>query len=129
MSKKHVTETIIQESKTNLFPVILLLIANLIAILVAIAILMVRTQSLVDGNVGGITADRMGQIKLDQGNVVIDLMDLDASSNRHKVTKQLVMRQEDFLAGFGAMEDFMKKLIEAGFVTPRGAASDPDSEQ
>ena len=105
--------------KTNLFPVIALLILNLIGIGLVIGILMARTQSLVDSGVKSITADRMGQIQLDKDNVVIDLMDMDATDRRHKVTKQLVIGQEDFLAGFSAMEDFMRKLIQAGVVKPR----------
>lgn len=119
MSRNQDAEPVVQ--KTNLLPVIALLLLNLIGIGLCIGILMARTQSLVDSGVQGIRADRMGQIQLDQGNVVIDLMDMDNSDRRHKVTKQLVMRQEDFLAGYSAMEDFMRKLIEAGVVKPRAA--------
>lgn len=122
MSKK--TETIVQQTKTNLFPVIALLILNLLAILLAIGILMVRTQSLVDSGTG-VKADRLGQIKLDQGNVVIDLMELDPAVNRHKVTKQVVMRQEDFVAGYSSMEDFMRQMIEKGLVKARVADAQP----
>lgn len=128
MSKKQQTETIVQQTKTNLFPVIALLILNLLAILLAIGILMVRTQSLVDSG-SGVKADRMGQIKLDQGNVVIDLLELDAASNRHQVSKQLVMRQADFVAGYSSMEDFMRQMIEKGFVKARVVESGSQPEQ
>lgn len=118
MSKNKMNETVVQ--KTNSFPIIALLLLNLVAVLLTMGILLVRTQSLTKGAQEGgvISADRIGSIALDKGgNVIFDLMSIDAETNRPKVIKQVTMRQEEFLQGYSSMEGFVDKMIEAGIVT------------
>ena len=124
MNKKNTDETIVH-TKPNLTPIMALLILNLLAVLLTIGILLVRTQSLTKSNSKALVVDRIGEIKLDKGNVIIDLMDLNGSNNKLEVTQSVTLRQEDFLKGFSSMEGFVKKLIEAGLVT----ANEPDPEE
>lgn len=120
MSKQE-SQTIVQ--KTNSFPVIALLLANLLAVLLTMGILLVRTKSLVDSG-AKISVDRIGEIKLEEGNVTFDLMNLDPATNRPKVIQQVSMKDDDFLKGFGQMEGLVKKMIQAGLIktnTPGGS--------
>ena len=121
MNKRDTSETVIHQ-KTNTFPIIALLLANLLAVLLTMGILLVRTKSLVKSN-NKIAVDRIGEIKLDQGNVTIDLMNLDEATNRPLVTQQVSMKQQDFLTGFSQMEGLVKKMIADGQVKARGPAA------
>jgi len=118
-------ETVVK--KTNSFPIIALLLLNLVAVLVTMGILLVRTQSLTKAAQEGgvIDADRIGSIALDKGgNVIFDLMKIDSSTNRPKVIKQVSIRQQDFLQGYTSMEGFVGKMIEAGLVTQNDSAGE-----
>ena len=112
-------ETVIQKIST--FPIIALLLLNLLAVLLTMGILLVRTKSLVDSSTK-ISVDRIGEIKLDQGNVTIDMMNLDEATNRPTVTQQVSMKQQDFLTGFSRMEGLVKKMIADGKVKARAPA-------
>jgi len=114
MSKRDTVETVVQH-KINTFPIIALLLINLLAVLLAIGILLVRTKSLV-GSGSKISVDRIGEIKLDKGNVTFDLMNIDAATNSPKVTQQVSMKDQDFLKGFSQMEGLVKKMMEAGLI-------------
>jgi len=119
---KRETETVVHR-KINTFPIIALLLANLLAVLLTMGILLVRTKSLVGSNASKISVDRIGQIKLDQGNVTFDLVNLDDVTNSPKVTQQVSMKHEDFLKGFSQMEGLVKKMIDAGLIKANTAAA------
>lgn len=109
-------ETVIK--KINTFPIIALLLVNLLAVLLTMGILLVRTKSLV-GSGSNISVDRIGEIKLDQGNITFDLMNLDPATNTPKVIQQVSMKDQDFLTGFSKMEELVKKMIAAGLIKSR----------
>lgn len=123
MNKRENVETVIQQ-KTNSFPIIALLLLNLLAILLTIGILLVRTKSLVNSSTK-IPVDRIGEIKLDQGEVTFDLLTLHEATNQPRVTNQVCMKQQDFLTGFSQLEGLVKKMIADGKVKARGAATQP----
>jgi len=114
MNKRDTTETVIQQ-KTSTFPIIALLLANLLAVLLTMGILLVRTKRLVNSS-AKITPDRIGEIKLDNGIVTFDLMDLEAATNSPKVTHQVIMKDQDFLEGFSQMEGLVRKMQKAGLI-------------
>ena len=118
MNKRENVETVIQQ-KTNSFPIIALLLLNLLAILLTIGILLVRTKSLVNSSTK-IPVDRIGEIKLDQGEVTFDLLTLHEATNQPRVTNQVCMKQQDFLTGFSQLEGLVKKMIADGKVKARG---------
>ena len=121
MNKRDTAETVIQ--KINTFPIIALLLVNLLAVLLTMGILLVRTKSLV---VSGekLSVDRIGEIKLDQGNITFDLMNLDPATNQPKVIQQVSMKDQDFLSGFSQMEGLVKKMMAAGLIRGPGVAPD-----
>ena len=123
MNKRENVETVIQQ-KTNSFPIIALLLLNLLAILLTIGILLVRTKSLVNSSTK-IPVDRIGEIKLDQGEVTFDLLTLHEATNQPRVTNQVCMKQQDFLTGFSQLEGLVKKMIADGKVKARGTATQP----
>ena len=123
MNKLENVETVIQQ-KTNSFPIIALLLLNLLAILLTIGILLVRTKSLVNSSTK-IPVDRIGEIKLDQGEVTFDLLTLHEATNQPRVTNQVCMKQQDFLTGFSQLEGLVKKMIADGKVKARGTATQP----
>jgi len=114
MNKRDTTETVLQ--KTNTFPIIALLLVNLLAVLLTIGILLVRTKSLVGTDAARLSVDRIGEIKLERGNVTFDLINIDDATNSPKVTQQVSMKQKDFIQGFSQMEGLVKKMMEAGLV-------------
>ncbi len=77
-------------------------------------------------------ADGMGEITLSGGMVRIDLVTL---SSEHKddqgrpqlaVKQRIIMPPDGFLRSFSAMEDLVKKLMEAGLVKSReGEGTNP----
>ena len=73
-------------------------------------------------------ADGMGEITLSGGMVRIDLVCLSATKKDAQNRPELELRQrvvmppDGFLRSFSAMEDLMKKLIEAGVVKQREAS-------
>ena len=123
MNKRENVETVIQQ-KTNSFPIIALLLLNLLAILLTIGILLVRTKSLVNSSTK-IPVDRIGEIKLYQGEVTFDLLTLHEATNQPRVTNQVCMKQQDFLTGFSQLEGLVKKMIADGKVKARGTATQP----
>ena len=119
MNKRDTAETVIQ--KINTFPIIALLLVNLLAVLLTMGILLVRTKSLV-GSGAKLSVDRIGEIKLDQGNITFDLMNLDPGTNSPKVIQQVSMKDQDFLSGFSQMEGLVKKMMAAGLIKSSGSA-------
>jgi len=74
-----------------------------------------------------IYADTMGEITLSGGMVRIDLVSLTGSSQSKDGEKpkleprmRVVMSPDGFLRSFGAMENLVKQLVDAGLVKPRG---------
>ena len=124
---KRETETHVHQ-KTNTFPIIALLLANLLAVLLTMGILLVRTKSLVGSTADKISVDRIGEIKLDQGNVTFDLMNLDDVTNTPKVTQQVSMKQEDFLQGFSQMKGLVDKMVKAGLIKANNGGAAAPSE-
>ena len=84
----------------------------------------VRTKSLVNSSTK-IPVDRIGEIKLDQGEVTFDLLTLHEATNQPRVTNQVCMKQQDFLTGFSQLEGLVKKMIADGKVKARGIATQP----
>lgn len=114
-------------ASVNLFPVIALLILNLLAVLVTLGIVLARTA---DNGGNGLVAsstskavaiDRIGDIRLVDNNVVFDLIDLDENAANPEVSKQVTISQEGFVRGYAGMEKFMNQLIELGLVTANDA--------
>ena len=103
----------------NLMPVIVLLVVNLLAILVTLGAVLSRTAGLDRGASNQIEltqADRIGDIRLNKGQVKFDLLKKTGSAEA-TVFSQVEMPQEGFLRGFSQMEKFVRELIEAGLVT------------
>lgn len=74
-----------------------------------------------------IYADTMGEITLSGGMVRIDLVSLAGSAQTKEGEKpkleprmRIVMSPDGFLRSFGAMENLVKQLVDAGLVKPRG---------
>ena len=72
-------------------------------------------------------ADTMGEITLSGGMVRIDLVSLAGSSQKKEGEQpkleprmRVVMSPDGFLRSFGAMENLVKQLVDAGLVKPRG---------
>ena len=70
-------------------------------------------------------ADGMGEITLSGGMVRIDLVSLSPSKQdaegkpQLEFRKRIVMPPDGFLRSFSAMEDLVKKLVDAGVVKTR----------
>jgi hypothetical protein len=78
-----------------------------------------------------IFADGIGEITLSGGMVRLDLVTLTGSQRNKDQPPQLEFRQrivmppDGFLRSFGAMENLVKQLINAGLIKPReGEAGD-----
>lgn len=75
-----------------------------------------------------IFADGIGEISLSGGMVRLDLVSLVGSQNnendkpRLEPKTRIVMPPEGFLRSFGAMENLVKQLIDAGLIRPRDGA-------
>lgn len=73
-------------------------------------------------------ADGIGEISLSGGMVRIDLVSLVGSQNnesdkpRLEPKTRIIMPPEGFLRSFGAMENLVKQLIDAGLIRPREGA-------
>ena len=75
-----------------------------------------------------IYADTMGEITLSGGMVRIDLVSLAGSAqSKDKDEKpqleprmRVIMSPDGFLRSFGAMENLVKQLVDAGLVKQRG---------
>ena len=78
-----------------------------------------------------IFADGMAEITLSGGMVRIDLCSLSPSKQDKEGKPQLEFRQriimppDGFLRSFSAMEDLVKKLVDAGVVKTRDGESQP----
>ncbi len=72
-----------------------------------------------------IFADGIGEISLSGGMVRLDLVSLVGSQNnendkpRLEPKTRIIMPPEGFLRSFGAMENLVKQLIDAGLIRPR----------
>ena len=70
-------------------------------------------------------ADGIGEITLAGGMVRMDLVSLtgkkgdDGNEPRLEPTRRIVMPPDGFLRSFGAMENLVKQLVEAGLVKSR----------
>ncbi|QEG23453.1 hypothetical protein [Mariniblastus fucicola] len=75
-------------------------------------------------------ADGIGEITLAGGMVRMDLVSLtgkqgdDANQPRLEPTRRIVMPPDGFLRSFGAMENLVKQLVDAGIVKQREGAAD-----
>ena len=114
----------------NLTPVIVLLVANLLAVLLTLGAVLSRTASLNRGaspnQIELAKVDRIGDIRLDKGQVKFDLLKKSGSADA-TVFSQVEMPQDGFLRGFGQMEKFVRELIEAGLVTATVEGDDDES--
>lgn len=79
-------------------------------------------------------ADGIGEITLAGGMVRMDLVSLtgkqgdEGNEPRLEASRRIVMPPDGFLRSFGAMENLVKQLVEAGLVKQRdGAAAPPAS--
>jgi hypothetical protein len=111
--------------KTNLTPVIALLVLNLLAVLFTLGAVLSRTAGLSSANGGSdnvaVSVDRVGDIRLHEGNVVFDLINIDGTNP--KIEKQVTMSQDGFVRGYASMEQFVNKMIEQGLVTANEEAA------
>jgi hypothetical protein len=85
-------------------------------------------------------ADGIGEITLAGGMVRMDLVSLTGKQGekdnepRLEPTRRIVMPPDGFLRSFGAMENLVKQLVDAGLVKQRGeggaagAPANPPSE-
>lgn len=72
-----------------------------------------------------IFADGVGEITLSGGMVRMDLFTITGKSEEDenrpeiRVNQRIVLPPEGFLRSFGAMEDLVKKLVDAGIIKKR----------
>ena len=107
----------VASNSVNLFPVIGLLVLNLVAVLFTLGAVLSRTAGLSSGSSDyqkSVNVDRIGDIRLVGEEVVFDLIDIDGDSP--EVASQVTISQEGFVRGFTAQESFLNKLIDAGKV-------------
>ena len=75
-------------------------------------------------------ADGIGEITLAGGMVRMDLVSLtgkqgeEGNEPRLEAQQRIVMPPDGFLRSFGAMENLVKQLVDAGIVKPRGEAAE-----
>ena len=75
-------------------------------------------------------ADGIGEITLAGGMVRMDLVSLtgkqgdDGNEPRLEASRRIVMPPDGFLRSFGAMENLVKQLVDAGIVKQREGATD-----
>ena len=75
-------------------------------------------------------ADGIGEITLAGGMVRMDLVSLtgkqgeDGNEPRLEASRRIVMPPDGFLRSFGAMENLVKQLVDAGLVKQREGATD-----
>lgn len=75
-------------------------------------------------------ADGIGEITLAGGMVRMDLVSLtgkqgdDGNEPRLEASRRIVMPPDGFLRSFGAMENLVKQLVDAGIVKQRGDGTD-----
>lgn len=75
-------------------------------------------------------ADGIGEITLAGGMVRMDLVSLTGKQGeqgnepRLEPTRRIVMPPDGFLRSFGAMENLVKQLVDAGLVKQREGAAD-----
>lgn len=104
----------------NLFPVIVLLIANLIGVCIAVIMLYGlhnKTKAPITPQRQEIVAaDRIGEIKLDRDRVRINLMSIGAKPSDIQKVQEISLPQEGFLKGFSQMQVFIDQLVEQGIV-------------
>lgn len=76
-------------------------------------------------------ADGIGEITLAGGMVRMDLVSLtgkqgdDENQPRLEATRRIVMPPDGFLRSFGAMENLVKQLVDAGIVKQREGEGQP----
>ena len=75
-------------------------------------------------------ADGIGEITLAGGMVRMDLVSLtgkqgdDSNAPRLEASRRIIMPPDGFLRSFGAMENLVKQLVDAGIVKQRDGATD-----
>lgn len=75
-------------------------------------------------------ADGIGEITLAGGMVRMDLVSLtgkqgdDGDKPRLEATRRIIMPPDGFLRSFGAMENLVKQLVDAGIVKQREGGGD-----
>ena len=102
----------------NLFPIIALLLANLVAVCIGLFMLVGLHRKVPDASNSStvLSADRIGEIKLDRDRVRINLMKFDDGGKIQKVQEVSMPFQEGFLNGFDQMQTFVDKMVEEGII-------------
>ncbi len=112
----------------NLFPVTALLIANLVGVLIAIVMLYGlhnKTTKPKPPKLDKIvSADRIGEIKLDRDRVRINLMTIGERPSDIQKVQEISISQEGFLKGFSQMQTFIDEMVEQGIVTRNEPANE-----
>lgn len=103
----------------SLFPVIALLLANLVAVCIGLFMLVGLHRKVPDAPTKQATelvADRIGEIKLDRDKVKINLMKFDDAGKIQRVQKISLPVEEGFLNGFERIQTFIDKMVEEGIL-------------
>lgn len=106
-------------NSVNLLPIIVLLIANLIAVCIGLFMLIGLHRKVPNAPSDSSTvlsADRIGEIKLDRDRVRINLMKFDDGGKIQKVQEVSMPFQDGFLNGFDQMQTFVDKMVEEGIL-------------
>ncbi len=106
----------------NLFPIMALLIANLIAVCIGLFMLVGLHRKVPSAPSDAkqiLSADRIGEIKLDRGNVRINLMKYDSDGSSVDKVREVSIPLDGFNKGFSAMQTFVDKMVEKGIVQKR----------
>lgn len=97
------------------FPVIALLILNLLAVLFTLGAVLARTAGLKGApEKVAMSADRVGDIRVVEDTVVFDLIDVNDQGKNPQVTKQITMPHDGFLSGFASMEQLVQQMVDKG---------------
>ena len=105
-------------SSVNLFPIMALSVLTLIGTIAAVAMLIgLHNKVQKDPAVSSVVSvDEIGDIKLDQNLVRINLMKRNASGKIDKI-QEIAIPLESFAAGFEQQEKFMNQMIEKEIIT------------
>jgi len=102
----------------NLFPVLAISVLTLLCSIAAIVMLFGLHNKIQKApEVESVVAvDEIGDIKLDQNTVRINLMKRNANNKIDKL-QEVTIPLENFMAGFQQQEEFMEQLIEKEIIT------------
>jgi len=106
-------------SSVNLFPIIALLVANLIAVCIGLFMLVGLHRKVPSAPTSGdaiLSADRIGEIKLDRDKVRINLMKFDSGGTIQKAQEFSLPLKDGYLAGLERMQTFVDKMVEEGII-------------